>query len=598
MNPDRPHGLPRHPPSFGERPGPSPLRTATYPGEGEVNNVPRPALRTQLIPLHRHLYDGSSANWITYDEVSYINKIWPTLTRINVEWEKYVVGCPPGQQGGLFELEARWEESVRGVVKAYWRVWAEDGARKEARNILEGVLQKIKLRTLHQFPPVSTFEHLPQNPDHQPQLPHPHHLHLPPAGQDHNMRELARGHRRMTESQARRYATTESSLPSVDEVPLTAVASSSDLFLFSFLPLALYPLRDADMPLPPHEHERLSTFFSKIRQAFGRSLHSNPAARAAGHTARLAFQAVENRWERDIENAFEQNRARWNLLQTDHAFNAFEHLLARVADGEITDIGQLIQGWQLNKFPTEPLQLFNSEYPLEATVSPGPVPIPAHAPGQPFLPHHLGGGAPLSADDLSYHLDIWPLLTQIRAAFEGFIGDIYPREEHADQLAIQTQWDTAVRAFVQEHWVFWGLLDGGLARTQAREMLEQVNDTFKVFPPIELFAMLPAEFGRFVNPEPTPHLLPPQPNARPSSAHSHRGVEPSPWTTGEVYSLEGYRQTLLNYLQQNQHLARPRSRSSAGGQRNMRELARGHRRMTESQARRYGTTVQAFAAGL
>ncbi|GAA5901198.1 hypothetical protein JCM6882_006141 [Rhodosporidiobolus microsporus] len=361
---------------------------------------------------------------------------------------------------------------------------------------------------------------------------------------------------------------------------------------------------------------RLNTFFSDLRLAFGQV---KPPGLDEWHVA--------------IWRAFHANRARWTDAQALEVLRALEGLLPRAVRGEILEVDQLIQPQQLNAFPWQPLpqprhplrnshnphlfppapppalQLFNNEYPLAGTVAPGAASAPALASGgHPLSPHHSRSGsssAIVAADDVSYHLDLWPLLTQIRAAFEGFIGDYYPREEHADQLATQARWDLAVRTFVREEWVAWGVEEGGLARVQAREMLEQVlahlrNDTFKVFPPIQLFAMLPAEFGRFVNPQPPSQPPHPQPTSRPSSSRS-QAASPAAnaWTAGEYYSMDGYRQTLQDWLQQNSHLQRPHSGSSAaGGQHTMRELARGHRRMTASQARRYGTTVQAFAAGV
>ncbi|GAA5901194.1 hypothetical protein JCM6882_006140 [Rhodosporidiobolus microsporus] len=359
----------------------------------------------------------------------------------------------------------------------------------------------------------------------------------------------------------------------------------------------------------------------------------DPRLRLAILNVRTAFGQLKPRalgaWEQGIEQAFEKNRRRWTAPEAEEAVRALQGLAGRIARGEIYELEQLplvdrpqpiipAQGRGIRPRPLAPLlpppnappprapepvlHLLNASYPLEGTV--GGAASALTATHSPHLSHHSSPLATFSPPNDTSYRPLFALLDEISFAFEEYIGVFYPREEHGAQLNEQVGWDTAVRIFVKGRWEQWGSEDAGLARVQAREMLEQTlghikNDTLQVLPPLALFAMLPCPGGHFANSASF------HPSSRPTSSRSSNHG-PNPWTSGEYFSLDGYRQTLVDWLHHSQHPqphphpqhSPPFGFGGAGDEHNMRELARRHRRMTDRQASRYGTTVRAFAAGM
>ncbi|GAA5820402.1 hypothetical protein JCM11251_005611 [Rhodosporidiobolus azoricus] len=387
------------------------------------------------------------------------------------------------------------------------------------------------------------------------------------------------------------------------------------------------------MSLPDYQRAQLHDAFGLLRQAFGRARHSSVASRAQGYVARMPHQALESEWEKQIEAACDRNVHRWTLANFDAILRFVEDQATDVARGRITDVFQLLLHSNAPPFipshvsapppvvhhhepqhgvlvphnlppiPPPAIQLFNAAYPLQQTCGPTAPSISAHAGGHQFMHHHptapaLAAPAAAPADDVSYHIDIFPLLTRINGAFHGYVGVYYTEEEQPEQLDIEADWDEEVREYVRENWRRWGDSHGGLARTQARELLQQTlqhiqNDTLKVLPPIGLFMMLPRLNGRFAEEE---ELHDPPGNATSDTHTYHTGQ--NAWTSGQYYGLQGYARTLRTWLDENQHRVPEPASGHPHERHSMHELARWHRRMTPRQMMRYGPAGRAFAVSM
>ncbi|GAA5901189.1 hypothetical protein JCM6882_006139 [Rhodosporidiobolus microsporus] len=334
------------------------------------------------------------------------------------------------------------------------------------------------------------------------------------------------------------------------------------------------------MPLSPREWDHLVHIFDVVRRAFRLLRRHHQTTHGTGGEDFLPdWQWKESRWEREITEEMERARSNWTAEQTRAVFGALEGLPGGVGEGWIMDVEHLPQAWQLDAIAhDQPLPA----HPTAASAQ------PPHAP----VPH---GSYLLSLGIEPYTLHIWPLLTDIHMAFLAHIKDYFPRGEQPREQREQAQWDSRVRTIIEARWEGWG--EAG--RAQAEQLLRQVlqhlrEDTFRV--------LTSADPAAQHHPHPHPHsTFPSEP-----SPFSAAPDPTNPWAApGDV---DVYRARLEQWEWEHQHPHLQHHQSAAQPPPSAlppphafgdypHSLAKAHRRMTESQARRYGTTVKAFSAG-